>query len=356
MMSKFARLRDPGHLRKIGWLFIIAALSGSLLSCSVKEQPLSTDHRQTAVEKKENMPDMGSTPQRHRKNSPKVRPALDRMQLESFFSGLNPPNWKTHDKVRHFTPENLYEIINGAAELYLSYDVVQLSYVSFIKAGDSSSFIDVSLYDLGNPTNAFGVFSVERSPDGLKLNLGRISYRQASSIFIWKGRYYAIITGSKSSEGLNAVGLELAQQVDGFLEDMAEPVWGLTVFPEKNRLPGTIKYFKVDALGLAFMQNTYTADYLIHNTPSTAFLSLQKTTAEVRSRIAHYANHSAKFGRGAETITENEMEFLVCNMDGTFDVVFQSGLIMGGVTAVTDRSLAIQAAKAFRKQVRQKLK
>ncbi len=352
MMLKNTRSGDPSRPQKIAWLFMILALSVSLLSCATNKQPLVTDHQNTILEKKEDLPDMGSTGQRLRKTEQTIRPALDRQRLEPFFAGLRPPNWKIHERIRHFTPENLYEIINGAAELYLSYDVVQLSYVSFFKAGDSSSFIDLSIYDVGSRTNAFGVFSVERFPDGLKLNLGNISYRRSNSIFIWKGRYYVIITGSKPSEMMNAVGLKIAEKVAAFLEDEGKPVWGLTGFPGKKLLPDTIKFFKVDALGLAFMHNTYTADYQNTDAPFTAFLSLTASENEASNRIDRYADHAAKFGRGAEAIIDGNMKFLVCNMGGSFDIIFQEGRIMGGVTAISDRSQAMKTAVQFRKELR----
>ena len=342
---------NAGPLQKIGWIFCLVVISISLYSCAVKKQSLSKERQSAVVENSAELPDMGSSQRRHGTTQRMINPAIGRKQLESFIGSLEPPKWKIHEKIRHFNPENLYEIINGAAELYLAYDVVQLSYVSFIKPGDSSSFVDLFIYDMGSRTDAFGVFSVERFPDGRKLNLGSISYRQSNSIFIWKGRYYIIITGSNTSEMLNAVGLKIAEKVARFLEDEGQPVWGLTGFPKKNLLADTVKFFKVDALGLSFMHNTYTADYQFSHTPFTAFLSLTASKSAASGRVDRYANHAQKFGRGTETIIDNNMKFLVCNMDGSFDVIFQEGRIMGGVTAIADRFLAINIASRFRKEL-----
>ncbi|MBW2324757.1 MAG: hypothetical protein JRF41_14850 [Deltaproteobacteria bacterium] len=130
--------------------------------------------------------------------------------------GFAPNGWKAVGGVKRFKPENLYEIINGAAELYLAYDVrdmifisfekdtdsaffIDLSiydvrdmiFISFEKDTDSAFFIDLSIYDMGSPANAFGVFSVGRSSGDPSLNFGREGYYQNGSYYIWKGRYYS---------------------------------------------------------------------------------------------------------------------------------------------------------------------
>jgi len=44
-------------------------------------------------------------------------------RIATMAASLTPKGWELYDKVMHFTPENLYEQINGRAEYYLAYDV-----------------------------------------------------------------------------------------------------------------------------------------------------------------------------------------------------------------------------------------
>jgi hypothetical protein len=140
-------------------------------------------------------------------------------KLALILNNLTPLNWVIYNQVRHFIPENLYERINGRAEYYISYDVVGLTFASFEKITDPNTFINVSVYDMGSPLNAFGVFSGERSPKTQRLDLGRDSYASGSNYYIWHGQYYIQIVAFKMTEELKSVGWKIAGQLTDQLED-----------------------------------------------------------------------------------------------------------------------------------------
>ncbi|MCK4701224.1 MAG: hypothetical protein KAT38_12840, partial [Bacteroidales bacterium] len=105
-------------------------------------------------------------------------------------TSLTPKGWELYDKVIQFTPENLYEQINGRAEYYLSYDMIRMTFASFRKSTDNSIFINLSIFNMGTPSNAFGVFSGERTLEAPPLKLGQDAYRSEANYYIWKGQYY----------------------------------------------------------------------------------------------------------------------------------------------------------------------
>ena len=76
--------------------------------------------------------------------------------------GLTPEGFTKKGLVERYTEANLYEKIDGRSELFHSYDVTGMAFVTFSKADDPSKFIDVFLYDMTTPLGAFGVYSVER--------------------------------------------------------------------------------------------------------------------------------------------------------------------------------------------------
>ena len=51
--------------------------------------------------------------------------------LPVMVTGSTPKGWQIFDEIKQFTPENLYEQINGRAAFFLAYDMIQLTYVSF---------------------------------------------------------------------------------------------------------------------------------------------------------------------------------------------------------------------------------
>jgi len=56
-----------------------------------------------------------------------------------------------------YSPQNLYEYINGGAELYISYQFKHLLTQSYTDS--DSTEIRIDLFDMGSSFNAYGIFS-----------------------------------------------------------------------------------------------------------------------------------------------------------------------------------------------------
>ena len=115
------------------------------------------------------------------------------------------PNYFDHSHtkkslVERYTEANLYEKINGRSELFQSYDVTGMTFVTFSKADDPAKFIDVFLYDMTTPLGAFGVYSVERSSGSKAIATGDGGHRTGADLFFRKGQYYASILTSGPDE------------------------------------------------------------------------------------------------------------------------------------------------------------
>ncbi|MBC8420352.1 MAG: sulfatase-like hydrolase/transferase, partial [Desulfobacterales bacterium] len=92
------------------------------------------------------------------------------------------------------------------------------------------------------------------------------------------------------------------------------------------------------------MRNTYTAAYRKGNTLVTAFLSQQAAAESARVTVVQYARYAKKYGKGIDRLKAGEVELISCDMGGSYDVVFHKGHLMGGVSSVEDRDLAIRVA------------
>ncbi len=271
--------------------------------------------------------------------------------LAQMLADLAPAGWKLSDQVTHFTPENLYEKINGRAELFIAYDVVSLTFASFEHATDPERFIDVSVYDMGTVTNAFGIFSVERSPSDPPVALGRAACRSDANVYVWKDQYYITVIASDTTDALQRISMDLARKITDRLPDTGGRVWGRTALPQANRVPRSIRYFQVDAMGLDFMRNTYTAQYRKGDAVVTVFLSRPPSPAAAQATTASYLKHAKQYGKGVEHLTVNGVDLDVCDMGKTYDVIFQKDRLIAGVTAIKNRSLALQAATDLWRQL-----
>lgn len=258
--------------------------------------------------------------------------------------GLAPEGWQPMGSAEQFTSETLYEKINGRAEQYLAYNVAGLTCVSLTDGSDESRFIDIFVYDMGHPPQAFGIYSVERSEGQPAVDLGRDGYRVESSIFFWKGRYYAQVLASELGPELQQTAQGIARKLDARLQDTGEAVWGFSALPEKDRIPDTMQYFMKDALSLDFLKNTYTARYQKGDAEVTAFLSKQASPDAAEKTLAGYEAYLKAYGRVIENRQTEGSVQITGDMDGVFDVVFRKGHMVGGVTMAADRAIAEQAA------------
>ena len=143
---------------------------------------------------------------------------------------------------------------------------------------------------------------------------------------------------------MQRIGFDLARQAAVLLADTGKPVWGLTALPHDGLVSDSIRYFKVDAMGLDFMRDTYTAEYHHGDDTVTAFLSRQDSVQAAKNVVNRYIEFAEQYGQGAERASGDDVAFVVCTMDDAYDVIFQKGLLIGGVTSVEDRYLAVKAA------------
>ena len=255
-----------------------------------------------------------------------------------------PPGWELMGAVRRFAPENLWKQIDGRAEFFLSYDMVQMTFAVYSHKSNPETFIDVAVYDMGNPTRAFGVFSAERQKDVYPVDLGREGYGSGANLFIWKGPYYVRMIASGDNPPLQKINLKLAEKLSGLLDDSGESVWGLETLPKADRVLGSEQYFRKDAMGLDFMQNTYTARYRKNGVLITVFLLHADGPAAAGEILNRYAAYARQFGEGLREVKQGDVAVTLCDMGGSYDALFQKDDMVAGVTSVEDRKLAVDSA------------
>ncbi|GMV92862.1 MAG: hypothetical protein AMXMBFR82_26400 [Candidatus Hydrogenedentota bacterium] len=271
--------------------------------------------------------------------------------IAAALSGVDVEGWE-RSPVERYVVENLYDKINGRSELYMSYGVRGMVFATYTRTGHPTDFVDVFLYDMGSVAGGFGVYSVERWGDWEAAAWGREGYRTDTDAFFWKGAYYATVLGSSEAPEVREAQQRIAGGLANALPDSGESLWGLTVLPEKNLVPGSIQYFMVDAMSLSFMEDTFTAQYRYGEAEVTAFVAKREAEANARETRDAFVDYMKKYGDDAEELVDGETSLHVADMGGGYyDVVFAEGPYVGGVTFVAERALAIDAANTLRTEL-----
>jgi hypothetical protein len=166
--------------------------------------------------------------------------------------------WTQVGDVRVYHADNLWEYIDGAAELFVGYDV-QTCTTADLSSGDLVVTID--LYDMGDPLNGFGVFSRERAGERIAVS-GATEARVSPPYLalLLKGSTYAkvnVLEGELTEQNARTLLEGLAAQLPG---DAALPV-ELDRLPREGRIAGTEGFQREGYLGLTELTNCVYAEY-----------------------------------------------------------------------------------------------
>jgi hypothetical protein len=255
--------------------------------------------------------------------------------------------WESPQRARHFTPETLYQKINGRADAYLQYRVVSMDFGTYSHKSDHDRTIDVYWYNMGEPANAFGIYQLEAPPDANPVSIGVMGYETGGAVFFHKGSSYVQILPTEGDESDTTVALAIARRIADQIESSGTEVWARKALPETGRVPDSFNYVAQNAFGQDFLSDVFTADY---NHPSgrvTLFIHRADDEPSARALLDKYRGFMEEYGR---VLARGEGEtdvVLIGEVAGLMDGVFVKGRYLGGVTGAKDASAARQQAQAF---------
>lgn len=198
-----------------------------------------------------------------------------------------PPGWSTIGDVETYGADELWELIDGAADQYLAYGFELLERHGFT-AGDTAVTIDI--YDMGSPLNAFGIFATERSENDERLDIGAETILHAPyQALLLKDRFFVraeAAAGNLTPAGARHLLEAIAPKLPGETELPGE----LARLPRRGRLPGTEGFTRGSFRGLGELRHCVHADYAAddgnHYTVFVVLAPARSTEADVWQSLA----------------------------------------------------------------------
>ena len=95
-----------------------------------------------------------------------------------------------HGEIETYTPENLWEKINGEAELFRRFDVVGAAFARYEHRSDIDRSLEIAVYDFPDSLSAFGIFATFTSPDEPREDLGNGAVIGEYQGYLWHGRHF----------------------------------------------------------------------------------------------------------------------------------------------------------------------
>ncbi|APF20920.1 DUF6599 family protein [Caldithrix abyssi] len=160
----------------------------------------------------------------------------------SFMTDILPDTlngWRSEGSDQIYTAENLYEFINGGAELYLSYGFKKLYHRTYVRKDYPDILVDV--FDMGSAANAFGVFMHTR--EKVEAAFGQGSEYVQGFLNFWKDRFYISILTMAETPQSKAALFKLAAQIDAQIPQKGEIPDLVRKLPQEGLKPASVRYF-----------------------------------------------------------------------------------------------------------------
>ena len=168
-------------------------------------------------------------------------------------------NWNLTVLPDVYTPGNLWDLINGAAESYLSYDFVDLHLGDYEHA--SGTVIHAEVYRHSSPVNAYGIYTAERSPEYKFVEVGAQGYLEEGVLNFLAGQYYVKLYSTDSGAEVQGALQKIGQKISGHLDQEDGLPELLRLFPSSGQLPYSDQYIRENFIGFDFLHSAFTVSY-----------------------------------------------------------------------------------------------
>jgi len=204
--------------------------------------------------------------------------------MTGFFPELD--GWAKEGEPAVYTADNLFEYIDGAADLYLTYAFEELAEQSY--TGGEKRSLTVEIYRHRELRDAFGIYSQERPKDGRFMAIGTEAYYDKGVLNFFHGPYYIKITGFYLEEDDERTLTTAAEEVARRLEQ--KPVFPevLACFPPESKIAHTECFIAANVLGYGFLHSAYAADYDIGGATTRVFIFEGKDESDARKMFDEY--------------------------------------------------------------------
>lgn len=183
--------------------------------------------------------------------------------------------WSAKNNSVYFSRETIFDYMNGAGEVYLSYGFKKLLVREYIK--EAAPGIVVEIYHMSSPEDAFGIFT--HDTDGEMIQLAQGAIYAMGLLRFWKDKFFVRVQAEKETELVKSVILQLGELIKNAIPGEGKKPVLLSCLPEQGLLNQETRYFHKE---LSLRTHYYLAD--------TNILDLSEDTDAILARYQFNKN------------------------------------------------------------------
>jgi hypothetical protein len=258
------------------------------------------------------------------------------------------PGFSPQAPIESFGPENLSDKIDGKAELYLPAGFKEMSCRSFSVAAAGGAHVEVLLYDMGSPANAYAVFSGQRRPGSPSLPLTANAYATSNALFFTQGGFYVELVADRASEAVQSSLTAYAKALLGKLPQSGGSKDAAALFPPQGLARDTVRLLAADVFSLEGFNNVLTGEYDLKSGKATAFIARRDTPGQAAAEAKRYRDFLAANGYRQVAAPGAPADLSVLALDNSFEIIFVEGRTLAGVHDATSVAAAQELAARLR--------
>jgi hypothetical protein len=136
--------------------------------------------------------------------------------------------WKIAEGPTPYDSATAFKYMNGAAELFIAFNMRTLTVVKYEKAGQPA--ITLEIFGMAAPEDAYGIFSFES--DDPKAGIGQGSEFGGGLLRFWKANYFVSVYGDGPGAAAEAATLRLGGRIASSIKETGNPPKILTFLPD----------------------------------------------------------------------------------------------------------------------------
>lgn len=253
---------------------------------------------------------------------------------------LTPPGQAPLSPPETFDTATLSDKINGKAELYLSSGFSRLHSQRFKDESNGDVWMEVFVYDMQTPQNAFSVFSAQRRDDAQTLDVAQYAYQTPNALFFVHGPFYVEVVASDISETIIQAMIAFAEAFIASHPIQSQTIGEKDLFPEEGLVQTSISLVSADAFGYERFNQIFTAAYKLQGSELMAYYSRRKTPAEAQELASSYRDFLIAFGGKKVESDLGIKTAKVIDILDTYEIVFSHGPYLAGVREAADQKPA----------------
>jgi len=242
------------------------------------------------------------------------------------------PGWAVDGAPLDYGPDNLWEYIDGSAEMFLGYNFRHVLVQDYLSATEKG--LKVELYEFESPLMAFGLYSQLRSPGLTAYDIGNEAFGDDYSINFWKDSCYVRVSIFEKDADLLAAAERFAAAIAGRIAKEGTLPGEINAFPGEGIVPIETTFIPQSVLGREKFPPAFAASYQLGEERGRLYLSTLADSASARKTFDWYAAETNAAIRSTEGPYGAYVQGVGTDQYQGDILVFQYGKWLGVVTGL----------------------